>query len=186
MNRRDFLMLVGASIGTLTGPAAYAGTPSEALLATVKQRDPTALWVRRNGETFLIDIGSPEGFRSAAWALRDVQAGVVGVPSYNLLRLLAWGQAWLASYGRHEPYEILSGLRMPSTNRKTEGAAMNSDHLPRNGRVFHAADVKYRGVPADYLARLFFQAKFGGVGYYSRGFVHVSDNPRRVALWKRK
>lgn len=180
MNRRDFLALVSASCMAPVSRVVSAGG------IALPPQDPRALWLRRNGESIKADISTPDGLRAAAWALRDVQAGVVGRPSTNLLRVLAWGQAWLAAYGRHEPYVALSGLRMPETNNRTEGAARHSDHLPRSGLLFHAADVAYRGVDPEYLAKLFFQTRFGGVGYYSRrGFVHVSDNPSRISLWKR-
>lgn len=174
MTRRGFLRLVAASASAVVArPARAVNDPSS-----------RALWLRRGGDAVLLDLDTPEGYKGAAWMLRDVHAGVIGRPSPDLLRLLAWAQAWLAAYGYHECYAVHSGLRTPFTNQMTEGAALNSRHLPNANMVFRASDVSMARIDASYLARVFALAKYGGVGLYDRrGFVHVDDD--RVRYWRK-
>gem|GEM_PF-5930494 len=90
----------------------------------------------------MIDLRTDEGYRAAAWLLRDVRAGnVVGLPSIDTLFLAAWAQAWAAAHGVYAVLNIHSGLRTMRTNRAIEGAAQNSRHLPDRQLRFSAIDL---------------------------------------------
>lgn len=175
MSRRDFLKGFAASVSAV----AIGGVPGVA-----HAERHTIIWGRRNGEAFQADIATTEGYNTLRHLLRDVRAGKVGYPHYFLLERIAWMQAWLALYQRHEIIEFTSGLRMPSTNARTEGAKQNSAHLPNFEGVFFAADWKMRGVDAVTIARLSKGlsefAGYGGTGlYFVRDFVHTDVMRKR-------
>lgn len=174
MDRRSFLRLVGA---------AAAGAVVTVPTASATSDFPLVLWATRAGEEFHLDYGTAEGQRALAWLLRDVRAGVVGVPDYDLVRLLCWMQAWLAAYQVHARFDFTSGLRTNITNDKTEGAARLSEHLPDTRNVFRASDLHTPSVSAEYLGRLAALAGQGGVGFYNdQGFIHVDRGRQR--FWR--
>ena len=95
-----------------------------------------------------------------------------------LLDILRGMQGSFEAAGTSRPIILNSGYRSPQTNKKTEGAARNSQHL--SGK---AADIVIPDVPTDYLAKLALYLQGGGVGFYpSKGFVHVDSGNLRV--WK--
>ncbi|MGN6232429.1 MAG: D-Ala-D-Ala carboxypeptidase family metallohydrolase [Trinickia sp.] len=143
---------------------------------------PTLLWVRRGSDEAMIDYSTDEGFRAIAWMLRDVRAGVVGVPAWRLLQQWSWMQAWLAEYGRHVRFDIHSGLRTKETNTYYEGA-LASYHLPDAQRVFRAGDFSTPSIPSEYMGRLAYLSQQGGVGFYARDFIHT-DVRGRVVAWR--
>ena len=171
LGRRAFLKAVG-------GAVAVAGLPDTALAAPSLSLEPV-LWCARGNDAFRLNLGQPQGMATLNWLLRDVHTGQAGMLSREVARLLCWMQAWLAGYGVHARFDLLSGLRMPGTNAHTEGAALRSRHLPDRSGRFHAVDFRPRGVSAEYLARLAWYAGQGGVGIYVREFVHVDDGRRR-------
>lgn len=143
---------------------------------------PTLLWVRRGDDEATIDYSTDEGFRAIAWMLRDVRAGIVGVPAWRLLQQWSWMQAWLAAYGRHVRFDIHSGLRTKETNTYFEGA-LSSYHLPDAHRVFRAGDFSTPSIPSEYMGRLAYLSRQGGVGFYQRDFIHTDVRGRLVA-WR--
>lgn len=170
LNRRDFLRM-------LSGMAAMVAIP-----AMGSQSDPQAwpLWLRRGGDEFRFDAKDPEGYRIAMYLLRDVQAGRYGYPHPRLLYLVSWAQAWLAMHSFHVPFDATSGLRLPSTNNRIEGAARASLHLPDPNWRFYALDFRARYLDAAYTAKLMRAVGMGGVGlYWQRDFVHADVGRRR-------
>ncbi|AMR78576.1 hypothetical protein A2G96_12950 [Cupriavidus nantongensis] len=178
MLRREFLRaaVAAATIAPCVGVR-------EALAQEVVM--PSVLWLRRGKDHARIDFATPEGYRAAAYLLRDVQAGFTGSPHPALLRLLAWEQAWLSAYGYTIPFVIHSGCRVASTNSR-EGGVQNSRHLPNQMGVFRAVDFSTREISAEYLGRLAYLARQGGVGFYNqRDFVH-NDVDEKVRAWRGK
>lgn len=168
IGRRDFCkaIAVAASI------APFA-VPGRARADDQPRGVPPLLWVRRGGDEAQIDYSTAEGYRAIAWMMRDARAGVVGVPHGRLLELWSWMQAWLAAYGYHVRFDIHSGLRTPATNRSTEGAALASYHLPNEQGVFRAGDFSTPSIPSEYMGRLAWLSRQGGVGFYTQQFIHT-------------
>lgn len=181
--RRLFMRQMGALALSLAMPARadQNGTP---MVAPAGNAEPSFLWLARNGDRARFNFASPEGYRQAAWFLRDVRAGgVIGRPNPNLLRLIAWTQGYLAVYGYDVPYDVHSGLRTPWTNQRTEGASRASMHLPDKHGMFHAMDYSAKGLTPDYLSKLLAYPRFGGVGRYdNRDFVHADVG--RIRFWR--
>lgn len=188
MLRRDFLK------ATAFAATSVASTTPGILLAQDLQATnahvPTILWARRGGDEVRVDFATREGFNALAWLLRDVRENVAGAPDWKLLQLMAWMQAWLAAYGHHVRLDLHSGLRMPKTNKRIEGAAQASYHLPDAQMRFRAVDFSTRSVPSDYMGQLARYASQGGVGFYpSSNFTHIDTGPRisrttgRVRSW---
>lgn len=138
-----------------------------------QQQVQTLLWVRRGKDEFQLDYTGEKGSRMVAWLLRDISANRQGIPDIRLLHTMSWIQTWLALHGHHVCYELLSGLRMPSTNNSIEGAARGSFHLPDKHGVFRAVDLRARPIPSAYIGKLAYLLKQGGVGFYSRDFTHI-------------
>ena len=84
MNRRQFLAAASSvSLAAHFDKLAWATqTPSYTLLD-----------IQRGSDRFQIDFSTPDGFRTAAWMLRDVRANRVGVPNVEMLQLAAWAAA---------------------------------------------------------------------------------------------
>lgn len=110
------------------------------------------------------------------WLLRDVQADRVFPINHDLLAVLCGVQAWLAREGHVAPLRIYSGYRSLTTNRETEGAALNSRHL-----LGKAADIGMDGVSNVKLAGIASLLGRGGTGFYpGRRFVHVDTGEERI------
>jgi uncharacterized protein YcbK (DUF882 family) len=178
IGRRDFCRQFGALV-------ALAVARPEIVLAaggssTINQA-PTVLWLQRRGESYRMNYSTPEGYQAVRYMLRDQRANVIGHPSWRLLQILSWTQAWLAGYGVATPYNVLSGLRIKSTNDATEGAALRSNHLPDENGVFRATDIHSPLVSTAYLGQLTALLKAGGVGFYlKKNFCHIDDGRARV------
>ncbi|WP_298150680.1 DUF882 domain-containing protein [Flavobacterium sp.] len=163
MNRRAFTKLM------LAAPALTMSSP----LFARESNLPTVLWAKRNGNDYKLDFFTKEGYRAVCDLLKDVQANTLAHPDSQLLFALSWMQIWLAQRGHYYPYEILSGLRTPQTNNRTENAARNSFHLPDRNNVFRAVDFRMQHIPSEYMSHLAIYIQQGGVGIYSRDFVHM-------------
>lgn len=168
IGRREFCkaLALASSIAPFT-------VPGRACADTQPAHIPTLLWVSRGSDEAQIDYSTAEGYRAIAWMLRDVRAGVIGVPHGRLLEQWSWMQAWLAAYGYHVRFDIHSGLRTPATNHSTEGAALASYHLPNDQGVFRAGDFSTPTIPSEYMGRLAWLSQQGGVGFYTRDFIHT-------------
>jgi uncharacterized protein YcbK (DUF882 family) len=175
MNRRQFL--AAASSVSLTAhldKLAWASQPPQY----------TLLDIQRGADRFQIDFSTAEGYKTAAWMLRDIRANRMGVPNIEMLRLAAWAQVVLAQHQAYTVFEITSGLRTHHTNSIVEGAARNSRHLPDENGQFYAMDIKPIGVNIDQLAKTLQYPAFGGVGVYSS---HVHFDIRDYATqWRSK
>lgn len=141
--------------------------------ANAAYRIPTLLWISRGAESAQVDYNTELGYRQTAYLLRDVQAGKMAHPDIRLLQTASWMQTWLAMNGHHVCFNILSGLRTPQTNSRTENAAQNSLHLPDHRGVFKALDLRTKTIPSAYLGKLAAHLKQGGVGFYARDFIHM-------------
>lgn len=168
MNRRDFLKAVTLSCAPISVALADGRQASGPVYRT-----PTILWLRRGGEEQQFDYSTQEGYRTAAYLLRDVQARLQGHPDWRMLQTLSWMQTWLAMHGHHVRFDALSGMRTPATNNRTENAAQNSYHLPDGRGIFRAIDFRTSSIPSDYLGRLAAMLQQGGVGFYQREFLHI-------------
>lgn len=177
MNRRDFLKLTSAAVAgcTLAGASPWS----------FAQGSGWPVWMRRGDDEYRVDASTPEGYQAVRWLLRDVSAGKVGLPHLDLIRMISYSQAWVAAYNIHSLYTATSGLRLPETNDKTEGASKNSLHMPDKNGWFFALDFRAKGLTAEYTAKLMEAVGMGGVGlYWRRNFVHGDVGRKRS--WARK
>ncbi|MGS1117403.1 YcbK family protein [Castellaniella sp. UC4442_H9] len=118
------------------------------------------------------------GYERICHVLRDVQAGVAGQMTLRVLDILAGTQGWFRAYGQDRLIIATSGKRTPATNRATEGAAKDSQHMHDN-----AVDFLIDGVPTSYLSKLGLYLRGGGIGWYpNRHFVHVDGG--WIRFWK--
>lgn len=145
--------------------------------------EPRWLDLQRGDERFQIDLDTFEGYRMAAYLLRDVQSGRQGFPDLNLLRLAAWSQAVMAQSVAYTAFRVTSGLRTQQSNLQIEGAARNSRHLPDSQGRFFAMDVAPVGSQVEQLAGALVRAGFGGVGVYEK---HVHFDVRETPVFWRK
>lgn len=178
LTRRTFLKAVAASVAGAAGGVLAAPAESVAFASW-------PLWLRRNGEEFRFDAATTDGFAAARYLMRDIRAGgVVGYPHLVLLQLLSNAQSIFAAYGVHAAFDVTSGLRLPSTNAATEGAARASFHLPDPNGWFFAADIRPDKIDVEKAAGWFRYVGIGGIGLYpDRGFLHVDVGPART--WRR-
>jgi uncharacterized protein YcbK (DUF882 family) len=175
VNRRDFIKALAAGCTALAGGEA---------VAAAGRSSPRTLWLRREREWALLDIGAERDYRTACWLLRDVRAARSAWASPRLLQTAAWMQAFLAMYQVHRPFIVHSGYRTKFTNEAV-GGAKASLHMQDPSGYFHAMDIHMEGIAAEYLGRLAALAHQGGVGFYTdrrHGFVHIDDG--RVRYWR--
>lgn len=160
LSRREFLKRATVAVTGLCVSNVFAGNL------------PNTIWLVRGNDKVAVDYTTVEGFKIASWMLRDTHANKVGTPHPFLLRLLAYEQAWFASYQYHAPIIIHSGLRTPATNLMVKGKR-ESEHLEKSDGFFRAADIDIPGIRAEYLGELSRVLKQGGVGIYRQNeFVH--------------
>jgi len=179
--RRRLLIAAGASI--CTSAAATSAPPSDSnerlrgLLA-----DRRSLWIVRGQEELRATYWTSKSgydrdqYLNVCWALRDLQANRVFPIDHGLLDVLVGLQTWLARNGIEAPLTIHSGYRTQKTNKRTEGAALDSRHL-----VGRAADISVHGVSNVKLAGMASVLSRGGTGLYpGRSFVHVDTGDERI------
>ena len=119
---------------------------------------------------------SRDEYLNVCWLLRDLQADRVFPMNHELLDVLCGLQAWLARSGVVAPLRIHSGYRTPKTNKRTEGAALDSRHI-----VGRAVDISVAGVSNLKLAQMASLLGRGGTGLYpGRNFVHVDTGDERI------
>lgn len=121
----------------------------------------------------------PASLKSFNLFLRDHYTGTVGRMDPELLDLL---YGLKQECGTDEPFQVISGYRCPSTNRKlrrrSRGVARNSLHM--QGR---AIDIRLPDVKLADLKDAARDLRRGGVGFYpKRGFVHVDTGD--VRFWQ--
>lgn len=151
-------------------------------------RDKRELWlVRGDDEIRATYWTATSGFNrdeylSLCWFLRDQRAGRVFAMDRHLLDLLCGVQVWLAREGHVLPIRINSAYRTFATNRRTEGAAFNSQHV-----LGKAADIVVPGVSPVKLAGMASLFGQGGTGFYvGREFVHVDSGRDRIWIDQHK
>lgn len=171
MNRRDFVKAVGASVLALTSPKGIAQPVS------------WPLWMKRGKEVYRFDAATREGFEVARHLMRDVRAGVKGLPHLELLKQLSVAQSQFAAFGVHSLFLVSSGLRTHGTNNSIEGAARNSFHLPDKNGWFFATDIRPEGVNLQRAAEWLRYLGMGGIGIYP-SHLHVDVGPERQ--WVKK
>jgi uncharacterized protein YcbK (DUF882 family) len=189
IGRRRLLALAGLSAlpaWAAANPAQPgAQRPREEILADLL-REQRSLWVvRENGaqrDELRVTYWTAqrgydrEQYLQLCWLLRDVQANRVFPIDHDLLAVLCGVQAWLGREGRVAPLRIFSGYRSLTTNKQTEGAALDSRHL-----LGKAADIAIDGVTNVKLAGIASILGKGGTGFYpGRSFVHVDVGDERV------
>lgn len=166
--------LILAGLGTCVLPIsshAVAGKPQKLFLD-----------LQRHDQRVRVDVLSPEGYKAAAWMLRDIKAGnKTAWPSINLLAWAARLQQAAIEHHQYTVFEVTSGLRIPQTNRSIEGAAQHSLHLPDANNQFFAMDFKPIGATLDQLQALTRGRKSGGVGRYD-SHLHL-DVRTSMARW---
>ena len=176
MSRRDFLRITIASMVAAASPLALGS------------RYYGSLWLKRDDSelrlNYLDQAGNldAQNYKAACWMLRDVQLNKIGYVSLRLLETVSWMQAYLIQHNVQRPFLVHSGLRMPSTNKKVEGAR-SSMHLPDDKGFFRAMDISMDGVDSKYLGALAAYAHQGGIGFYpGRRFIHVDTGT--IRYWK--
>jgi uncharacterized protein YcbK (DUF882 family) len=140
------------------------------------------LWLVRGREQIRSTYWTPEAgfdgeaYKEICWLLRDMQAQKSFAMSPRLLDVLCGLQYWLAYNGVRQAIHVNSGYRTFSTNWRTEGAALNSQHL-----LGRAADITVPGVGLGRLAGMAGAFGQGGIGMYlNKGFVHIDTGEERV------
>ncbi len=123
-----------------------------------------------------------EQYLSLCVFMRDRRAGRVFPIDRNLLDVLCGVQGWLAREGHVAPIRINSAYRSMATNRKTEGAAFNSQHV-----LGKAADIVVPGVSPVKLAGMAALFGHGGTGFYvGHDFIHVDSAGERIWVDQRR
>lgn len=191
MNRRGFLVGAGAAVAWTEATAWSFLEPQpatrqisldwrESLLARPRI---IRMWRPASREAVNVCYWLPgsgiqrAGYDQLCWIMRDVQAGVHAKMDPRLLDLLCGIQYWLRYYGHDYLIHLLSGLRTPDTNARTEGAAKNSLHIEGM-----AADIRIPGLLTKTLGFMAKEFGVGGTGFYvDRGFIHVDSG--RVRSW---
>ncbi|MCR2747612.1 YcbK family protein [Limnobacter parvus] len=165
-------LLAAFCTGALLPKLSWAGAPASS---------PLLLDLQRDGQRVRVNVLTPEGYRAAAWMLRDIKAGnVIGWPSLTLLVWAAQLQEALNTHHAYTVFAVTSGLRTQQTNRRIEGAAQHSLHLPDANNQFHAMDFKPLGATLDQLELIATQMPAGGVGRYSSHLhLDVRNSPAR-------
>lgn len=144
---------------------------------------PRKLYIKRtstNEQSHIVYFAdgkvNEEGYKVAAYLLRDVKQNQMIGMDIKLLDLMCAVQAWLNYYGINSPLLINSGYRTSKTNGSLEGAAKNSMHL--YGR---AVDFTIPNVNPMVVAKIAAQFKAGGIGIYpSRNFIHLDTGGVRT------
>ena len=168
------------------GPTQPGQPPSREEILGDLLREQRSLWVVRGSGDKLDELHvtywtaergyDREQYLQLCWLLRDVRANRVFPIDHDLLAVLCGVQAWLGREGRVAPLRIFSGYRTKSTNKQTEGAALDSRHL-----VGKAADIAMDGVNNVKLAGIASILGRGGTGLYpGRSFVHVDVGDERI------
>ncbi|WNV05925.1 D-Ala-D-Ala carboxypeptidase family metallohydrolase [Candidatus Methylospira mobilis] len=176
MLRRDVIktLLSSAVILPLLNESAYGQDRKSMPIA-----DFSLLWIKRGKDEFRANLNDVEHYRQVCWLLRDTRANVNRLASPWLLHSVAMLQALVAKEIGWKPIEVVSGLRMPETNRAV-GGCRNSFHLPDARGMFYAMDVRMQGVSSTTVGRIWQNLGQGGTGFYEgKNFVHLDvGNPR--------
>jgi uncharacterized protein YcbK (DUF882 family) len=179
-SRRRLLIAGGSFFAAPFGAFATSPSRNDRLVALLAER--RSIWLVRGSEETRATYWSAERgydreqYLQLCWALRDIQADRVFAMDHGLLDVLAGLQVWLAQNGINAPLEVHSGYRTQATNRRQEGAALNSRHL-----LGQAADITVPGVTNLKLAGMASVLGRGGTGYYpGRNFVHVDTGDERI------
>ncbi len=114
----------------------------------------------------------PEAMYDLKRVLRDFRNGEQHEIDASLIDLL---DTLRARTGTHEPFQVISGYRSPSTNAmlheesEHSGVAVHSLHMQGE-----AIDIRLADMALDHLRNAAFGLQRGGVGYYpASNFVHV-------------
>lgn len=120
----------------------------------------------------------PAEYRKLCWMMRDVTDGNrMASMDVGLFNLIYGIQEWAREAGRSDPiYIVNSGYRTPAHNARTEGAALNSQHVKAT-----ASDGIYKGLEPSQSFAMARYYKIGGVGLYN-DFVHHDTG--RVRQWR--
>ncbi|MGZ9075770.1 MAG: YcbK family protein [Burkholderiaceae bacterium] len=181
-SRRRLVLAAGGSFcaAVVADSSVAADTPEDRLRELLTDR--RSLKLLRGGEQLEATYWTAAGgynrdeYLSICWLLRDEQADRVFPMNHGLLDVLCGVQTWLARSGVDAPLRIHSGYRSPKTNRRTEGAALNSRHT-----VGRAVDISVSGVSNVRLAGMASLLGRGGTGLYpGRSFVHVDTGHERI------
>ncbi len=188
VKRRRFLRCAccaagGIIVPTLTSAAAGVGAqPAGDDWRVRLLQGARSLWLARGEDQVRSTYWRPESgydggaYKEICWLLRDVQANKSFPMSLRLLDVLCGMQNWFAFNGVRQPILVNSGYRTFATNYRTEGAALNSQHV-----LGKAADITVPGVPVARLAGMASLFGKGGIGMYlSQNFVHVDTAEERV------
>lgn len=175
-----FTAVGGLCLAAADAGAAPQATPEDRLRALLSDRRTLRL-IRGDEKVeatyWSADAGyNRDEYLNLCWAMRDQQANRVFPMNHGLLDVLCGLQAWLARTGVDAPLRIHSGYRTPATNKRTEGAALDSRHI-----VGRAADISVVGVSNLKLAGMASLLGRGGTGLYpGRNFVHVDTGDERI------
>ena len=180
--RRQLLLAAAGAVcmGAARAEAPPEPTPEDRLRALLSERRTLRLVrgdERIEATYWSADAGyNRDEYLKVCWGLRDLQADRVFPMNHGLLDVLCGLQAWLARSGVNAPLRIHSGYRTSRTNKRTEGAALDSRHI-----VGRAVDISVAGVSNLKLAGMASVLGRGGTGLYpGRNFVHVDTGDERI------
>lgn len=183
-SRRRLLMSCGCCALTSLAPRVHAqATPStEQDWRALLLKDQRSLWLVRGDDELRATYWTATGgydrdqYLQICWLMRDVRANRVFPIDRKLLDILCGVQNWVSRGGAHAPIHVNSGYRTTTTNRSTEGAARNSQHV-----MGKAVDIVMPGISPVKLAGMASLFGKGGTGFYvGRDFVHVDTGDERI------
>lgn len=180
MNRRSFLALGAATMGTMMVPAlAQAAQFKTGVVESGTRR--LAFRNAHTGESFsgVYRVGDkylPDAFKQINMVMRDFRTDEVYPMDPRTIDIL---NAVQRMTGKSTPFEVISGFRSSKTNnmlRNTStGVAKKSLHM--EGR---AVDLRMEDFDTARLRDLAINLGAGGVGYYSRSnFIHLDSGDVR-------
>lgn len=175
MQRRDFLKILVAGAAVIADEAVSETTRRALPMAKFR-----ALYLKRGGDSLLLDVGTARDYAAACYLLRDTLANMSAKVHPWLLHTASLLQTVAAKSGKHEPLIITSGFRTLHTNTLA-GGAKKSYHMANPRGFFHAMDVHMQHTSIDVLAKYALAIGQGGVGEYDKkGFVHIDVGPPRT------
>jgi uncharacterized protein YcbK (DUF882 family) len=175
LSRRDFVAALSATIpfvGARRQVLAESGITRELRFAHT-----------HTGERLVVEYFSggtylPDALATVNHFLRDFRTSEVRAIDPALLDLL---HGLTRGTGSHQPFQVISGYRSPTTNEmlrhRSEGVAAGSLHM-----TGQAIDIRLADVPLTRLRKVALAVGRGGVGYYpASDFVHLDTG--RVRTW---
>ncbi|MEK6749620.1 MAG: DUF882 domain-containing protein [Pseudomonadota bacterium] len=182
MKRRRFLHASAAGLA-LSG------------LSGLASRYARAAWAAER-KLYLYNVHTQESLTTVYWAdgdyiaeslravnrlLRDHRSGEVATIDFTLLDSL---QRIAITMDTNEPFQVISGYRSVNTNQELHAAdeqGVSANSLHTRGM---AVDLYFEYTPLTHLHAAALAVAGGGVGFYSKGFIHLDAGAKRQWVGK--